>query len=103
MRRWGIVVGWLFAAPGLIITASLIVLAVGFWAVPGCMVWAGGDFTFNGQRVTCPSPLLQATLAPVATVAALSIYAFILTVVPVLYSWVWVIARGVRRLGAARA
>lgn len=101
--RLGVLLGWLCAAPGLIMTASLVVLAVGMWIVPGCMVEGGTEFTFNGQRVVCPWPPLQMVLAPIAVLAGLTIYMFILTVIPILYSWIWASWRAVRGMRAPRA
>jgi hypothetical protein len=100
--RLGVLVGWLCAAPGLVLTASLAILAVGMWLVPGCMVEDGGAFTFNGQRVECVWPPLRMVLAPIAVVAGLTIYMFILTVIPILYSWGWVVWRAVRAMAAPR-
>lgn len=103
MRKFGVTIGWLCATPGLVMTASLIVMFLGFAAVPGCLFGSDGVFLSNGQPVPCPVPLLQTLLDPVMMVAAYTILIIIYAIIPILYSWIWVVFRLVSGIGRRRA
>ncbi len=90
--RWGLVLGWVLAIPGLIVIACFVLVAsLAAWA--GCSV--------AGIEVRCPQTAPGRLVeAAGAVVAATVVYAYVgVGLVPPIYSALWVALRIARRFG----
>ena len=91
--RWGLVLGWLLAIPGLIVIAC-------FALVGPLAAWAGCSVS-GGIEVRCPqTPPGRLAEAAGAVVAATVVLAYVgIGLVPPIYSALWIALRIARRVG----